>query len=112
MECKQRTDEEALKAMPEMTLGQKVLAGADPMQGEIDTVMKGTEIDVSKPQLDQTAFLGGGSCLPNKTMSVMGRSVTVEFAQLCTNIQPLRGVVMACAFILAYMIVSRSVLQG
>lgn len=112
MECKQRTDEEALKAAPQTTLGQKILDGADPMQGQIDIAMKGTEIDLSKPQLDQTAFLGGGSCLPNKTMSVMGRSVTVEFAQLCTNIQPLRGVVMACAFILAYMIVSRSVLQG
>lgn len=112
MECRGKADEDALKASPQTALGNSILSGADPMKAQIDTAMKGTEVDLSKPGLDDTGFIGGGSCLPNKTMSVMGRSVTVEFAQLCTNIQPLRGVVMACAFILAYMIVSRSVLQG
>jgi len=112
MECKQRTDEDAVKALPQTTLGNQILSGADPMKAQIDTAMKGTEVDLSNPGLDQTAFLGGGSCLANKTFSVMGRSVSVEFGQLCSNIQPLRGVIMACAFILAYMIVSRSVLQG
>lgn len=112
MECRGKADEDALKASPQTALGTSILAGADPMQAKIDEAMKGTEIDLSKPGLDQSGFLSGGSCLPNKTMSVMGRSVTVDFAQLCTNIQPLRGVIMACALILAYLIVSRSVLQG
>lgn len=112
MECRGKADEDALKALPQTALGNSILSGADPMKAKIEETMKGTEIDLSKPGLDETGFIGGGSCLPNKTMTVMGRSVTVEFGQLCTNIQPLRGVVMACAFILAYMIVSRSVLQG
>lgn len=112
MECRGKADEDALKALPQTALGNSILSGSDPMKAKIEETMKGTEIDLSKPGLDQTGFIGGGSCLPNKTMTVMGRSVTVEFGQLCTNIQPLRGVVMACALILAYMIVSRSVLQG
>jgi hypothetical protein len=112
MECRGKADEDALKASPQTALGTSILAGADPMKAKIEETMKGTEIDLSKPGLDQSGFLSGGSCLPNKTMSVMGRSVTVDFAQLCTNIQPLRSVIMACALILAYMIVSRSVLQG
>jgi hypothetical protein len=112
MECRGKADEDALKAMPQTALGNQILSGADPMKAQIDTAMKGTEVDLSKTELDQSAFLGGGSCLADKTLSVLGRPVTVKFAQLCTNIQPLRGVIMACAFILAYMIVSRSVLQG
>lgn len=112
MECRGKADEDALKASPQTALGNSILSGADPMKSQIDQALKGTEVDLSKPGLDDTGFLSGGSCLPNKTMTVMGRSVTVEFTELCTNIQPLRGVVMACAFILAYMIVSRSVLQG
>lgn len=112
MQCSQKADEESLKASPQTALGNAVLSGADPMQADISTTLKGTEVDLSKPALDSSGFLAGGSCLPNKTFTVAGRVVTVEFTTLCDNIQPLRAVIMACAFIAAYMLVARSVVQS
>lgn len=112
MQCAQQQDADALKAMPSKVLGDAIMSGADPMKVQIDAAIKGTEVDLSKPALDQNGFLGGGSCLPDKTFTVMGRAVTVSFARVCADIQPLRTIIMACAFIVAYLIVSRSVLTS
>ena len=82
------------------------------MQGAIDSALKGTEIDLSKPALDATGFVGAGACLAPITMTVIGRPVTASFDSVCQNIQPLRYAIMACAYILVYLLVSRSILQG
>jgi hypothetical protein len=110
--CRQRQDVEDLKVAPTKVLGDSILAGADPKQGDIDKMLKGSEVDVSQAQLDQSGFLGGGSCLANRSISVMGTSVAVDFSRVCSDILPLRAGIMACAFILAYLIVSKSVLQA
>ena len=110
MQCAQEKDAEAVKAMPVKALGEQILSGTDPMQGQFDDVVKGTEIDLGAASLDQSGFLGGGSCLPDRSFSVMGKSVTMSFSGICERIQPLRAAVMACAFIVAYLLVSRSVL--
>ena len=110
--CKRRQDDLDVKALPSTAVGDSILGGTDGKKGEIDALMKGTEVDMSKPQLDQAGFIAGGSCIPNKTISVMGKPVEINFTQVCSNIQPLRAGVMACAFILAYLIVARSVLQS
>lgn len=112
MQCAQQKDIDDLTASPQNALGSSILSGADPMKGDIETMLKGEEIDLSNASLDESGFLGGGSCLPNRTITVLGKPVQVDFAQLCTNIQPLRAVIMACAFLAAYMLVSRSVLQS
>jgi hypothetical protein len=110
MQCAQEKDAEALKAMPSKALGDQIMSGADPMKGQIDDALKGTEIDVGAASLDQSGFLGGGSCLADKSLSVMGTTVTISFSSVCERIQPLRAAVMGCAFIIAYLLVSRSVL--
>lgn len=112
MQCAQEKDVEAVKAMPSKALGDQILAGSDPLKSQIDAAIKGTEVDMSKVTLDQTGFLGGGSCLPDRSFSVMGKSVSVSFSAVCERIQPLRAAVMACAFIVAYLLVSRSVLTS
>lgn len=112
MQCKQQADEDALKASPQTSLGNSILSGADPMKTDIENAIKGTEVDLSKPSLDQAGFLAGGTCIADKTFAVMGRPVVVKFTELCNNIAPLRSVIMACAFIAAYMLVSRSVLSA
>lgn len=112
MQCKQAEDETMLKNSTEAALGNSILNGSDPMAAEIGAAIKGSEVDLSKANLDQAGFIGGGSCFPNKTFMVSGRSVTMDFTTVCSNIQPLRGVVLACAFIVAYLIVSRSVLSS
>ena len=112
LQCARQADEDGLKASPSKTLGDSILAGTDPSQTAITTLMKGDTADMSNPTLDQGGFVGGGSCLPDKTFSVMGHAVTVSFATVCSNIQPLRYIVMACAFILVYLMVARSVING
>lgn len=112
LQCARQADEDALKASPSKTLGDSILAGADPSQATISALLKGDTADMSNPNLDQGGFVGGGACIPDKSFSVMGRTVTVSFATVCSNVQPLRYIVMACAFILVYLMVARSVING
>lgn len=112
MQCQQQSDIDALKAMPSTSLGEAILGGTDPSKGAIDDLVKGNTVDLSKPTLDQGGFVGAGACFPNRTINVMGKSVEVSFARVCQDIQPLRAGIMAVAFFVAYLIVSRSVLQS
>ena len=112
MQCQQQKDLEDLAKAPGLGLGNAIAQGSDPMQGAIDNALKGTEIDLSKPALDSSGFVGAGACLAPITMTVVGRPVTASFESVCQNIQPLRYAIMACAYILVYLLVSRSILQG
>lgn len=109
MQCAQQQDTDALKAMPQKALGDQIMAGADPMAGQIADTLKGTDVDMSHVSFDQSGFLGGGTCLANRSFVVMGRAVPVDFTTVCNNIAPLRAVMMAVALIMSYLIVGRSV---
>ncbi|MFC5475912.1 hypothetical protein [Paraherbaspirillum soli] len=93
-------------------LGKSLLSGNDPMQGQIDKTKAGDTVDLSSQSLDQSGFLGGGSCFSDRSISVNGRAIPVPFAAACGDIKPLRYAVMACALVVAYLLVSKSVLQG
>lgn len=110
MDCRSTADGAALAALPSTSLGNSLLSGSDPMAAQISTAMAGTSVDLSNPNLDSSGFLGGGACFPAKTLSVAGRTFVVSFTAVCNSIQPLRLAVMACASILSYLIVARSVL--
>lgn len=112
MQCKQQADSDAIAALPATGVGTALMAGNDPMAAQIQNQIKGDSADMSKSTLDQTGFIGGGACIPDKTFTVSGKSITVSFSSLCENIQPLRYVIMSCAFLVAYLMVSRSVISG
>jgi hypothetical protein len=112
MQCKQQEAEDAMKASSEKALGDSILKGQDPMQGAIDGALKGTSIDMSSAKLDQAGFLGGGACIAPKTVSFLGHSMVMDFARACEAAQPVRYAVLAISFIIAYLIVSRSVLNS
>ena len=109
MQCAQQQDTEALKALPAKALGDQIMGGNDPMAGQISDTLKGTDVDMSRVSFDQSGFLGGGTCLANRSFVVMGRAVPVDFTTVCNNIAPLRAVMMAVALIMSYLIVGRSV---
>jgi hypothetical protein len=109
MQCAQEKDEKTIGESGFKKLGDDILAGNDPKKGEIESLIKGKEIEV-KANIDQNGFLGGGACIANKSFSVMGQSVTVEFDRICNDIQPIRAVIMLLAFVAAYTIVARTVL--
>lgn len=112
LQCARQSDEDGLKSSASKTLGDSILGGTDPSKSAIDTLIKGDTADMSAPTLDQGGFVGGGACIPDKAFTVMDHVVTVSFSAVCSNIQPLRYVVMACAFILVYLMVARSVING
>jgi hypothetical protein len=112
MECRTKKQEEDFLKRPEIAAGQQILDGNDPLKGEIDRALRGESVDFGTQSLDQSGFVGGGSCLAPRTFTFLGHSVTVSFDSMCSNIQPLRYAVLACAFIFAYLIVSRAALEA
>jgi len=113
MECRQKQDREELQVRPEVALGDQILAGADPMKGQIDEALNGGPVaDFSAPGLDQSGFLGAGSCLASKSFSAFGRTVQLDTAVLCADIEPLKYVILAVSFLAAYMIISKAVLEA
>lgn len=94
------------------TLGKSLLSGSDPEQGLINASFKGSTVDLSSQALDQGGFLGGGSCLADRTIEVFNQAVPVSFSTVCNNIQPLRAVILLVSLMAAYLLVSKSVLQG
>lgn len=111
MQCKQTEEAQALSDSASAKLGQSILNGADPMKSQIDDWMKGSEVDFSSPNIDQSSFLPS-SCLSVRSFQAMGQTISVDFSRLCEYIAPLRFVMLAIAFILAYRIVSDSVIKS
>jgi len=87
------------------TLYGQVMGGNDPLGNKLPTKENATEIGFDT--LDQTAFLGGGACFPDKTIFVMGQSVTLPFSASCQYIEWLRFVMMTIAAL-----VSLKILRG
>jgi hypothetical protein len=110
MNCRAITEKGELQALSSRTLGNSIVSGADPQAGAAATNLAGTTVNLSNPNLDQAGFLGGGSCFPQKIFTVAGQTVVMSFESICNQIQPLRYAVMACASLIAYLIVARSVL--
>jgi hypothetical protein len=111
-DCRANDDKAALLASSSYGAGNGILSGADPQQGAINSLMAGSSVDLSSSALDQSGFLGGGSCFGDKTFMVSGHVVTVSFTTVCNNITPLRYIILACSLMAAYMLVSKSILQG
>lgn len=111
MQCKQQQDDDDLKANPRVADGDATLAGNDAMKGEVDGMLKGETVDVSASAIDQGAFLPS-SCIGDKTFTVAGHSISYSFASLCANVQPLRYVFMAIAFLIVYLTLARSSVGG
>lgn len=111
-DCRATDDKAALLASSSYAAGNGILSGSDPQQGSINSLMAGTSVDLSSSSLDQSGFLGGGSCFADKNFTVSGRVVTVSFTTVCNNITPLRYIILACSLMAAYMLVSKSILQG
>jgi hypothetical protein len=109
MQCAQAKDKDELAKLSYKTLGDSLLAGTDPMRTASDDNLKGTTVNLSSPNLDSSGF-ASASCFPAKSFSVGGRTVVMDFTIVCDKISPLRYAVMAMCTLIAYLIVSKSVL--
>ncbi len=58
-------------------------------------------------QLDTSNALGGGACVPDRTIEVAGASVILEFSRVCPYLEIFGNILVACAMVLAIRIVFR-----
>jgi len=77
----------------------------DAMKGEA----KLTSLDQSVGTLETTAFLAGGSCLNDLTISVVGTSVAIPFSQACAPLGWLGNILVLFTGIFCAGIISRGV---
>lgn len=115
MQCQQKADVDALAKASYTATGNAVLSGADPVQADIDKNKAGTQVDVSNPgsAADESGFVGGGACIPDRTTTVMGKPVTIKFGYLCDKMSGLRAVILALAYLVfAYIVMGGIVSSG
>jgi hypothetical protein len=96
------------KENPSATLGNQAVAGNDPIKSTLPT--KDNALTINMQSLDQSGFLGGGSCFQNKTVNMMGRSVVLPFSNVCPYLEWLRYVIMLIAALVSFAILKKPVL--
>jgi hypothetical protein len=111
MECKGREEEQKLRQMASHNVGELILSRADPAQGDIDAALKGTEVDMSQSKIDDSSFVAA-QCMGDKSFVYSGRTITIPISRFCGMIEPLKYAIVAAAWIIAYTIVSKSVLSS
>lgn len=112
MQCTQDKERDDFSKQATIPAGNQIIGGADPLAAQIKAVLQGDEHDFSKPTIEDEGFLGAGACLAPITFTFSGKPITANFESVCKNIQPLRYVIMAAAYILVYLMVARSILGG
>lgn len=111
MQCQQAADVANVAAMPETALGTQIMAGNDPMNSQIQAQIKGTTVDMSNPGVngDTSGFLNGGACLADRSIQVLGHSITISFSQLCPALGTAKQVILAIAWLVfAFIVIGAS----
>lgn len=107
MQCKQQSDEEALKASPLTARGQAAIDGTDlsglpgPTNGEV----------VNIPTLDSQGWLGNGAGFTDVSISLQGHQVVLPLSKVTEYLLPLRYVLMLVASLVSYRILAGAVLK-
>ncbi|XXQ53700.1 virulence factor TspB C-terminal domain-related protein [Xenophilus aerolatus] len=63
------------------------------------------EISIGPGDFDSSNALGGAACITDRTIVVMGRSVSLPFSQLCVWLGYMGTVLLACSYLVAARIV-------
>lgn len=107
--CRAVKDVQDIQARKEYALGNTVLAGGpDPLAG-VPTKENGTTVNAST--IDQSGWLGGGACFPDKSFSIQGKTVTIPFKAVCEYMIVFRMAVMMVGLIGAARILAGAVIR-
>lgn len=110
MQCKQKQDDDDLKASPLTALGASTAAGNDPLSGTLPT--KGNGGNVTMPSsLDNSGWLGGGAAFNDVTFSIHGKSITVPLAKATGYLVGLRYALMIVALLVSFRMLSGVILR-
>jgi hypothetical protein len=110
MECKGRADTKALTDSSLYSLGVSGAAGNDPMKGIFPSVGNATVVQAPS-SLDDSGWLGGGSCFADKSFVVMGKTIVMPFSKTCDSLLVLRYALMVVAALVSFKIISGAVLS-
>jgi len=108
MECRQKQNDDDLKASREYTLGQQVTAGADPMQSSLPSAANGSTVDVSA--LSANGWLGAGAGFADVSFTIQGHVITIPFSKVMPYLLALRAALMVVAALVSFRILSGAIL--
>jgi hypothetical protein len=109
MECRDKKDHDDLAASPLGALGAAAGAGNDPMKSSLPSKANGS--NVAMPSFDQSGWLGSGVMYPDKTITVQGKTITIEFSKYGQYLLVFRYALMVVALLVSFRIVSGAVIR-
>lgn len=110
MECKQRADEDLIKASPIHSLGNAAINGKDPMEDQLPKASRAQTVDVAGIAAD--GWLGGGAAFDDVTFTIMGKSITIPFGKWSGYLVGLRYALMVVASLVSFRILSGAILRS
>lgn len=111
MECKQRTDEQALKDSPLTAKGNAAIAGTDIVAEKLPSVKNAEVVTLQPLSSGSAGFLGGGSPFPDVSFSLQGQSFVLPFAKWTGYLVALRYALMVVASLVSFRILSGAILR-
>lgn len=76
-------------------------------QGNQTNDLPGNETVSLSGRIDTSDALGGGSCIPDLNVTVMGQSISLPFSQICNSLAMLGNLLVAISMLLAARIIMR-----
>lgn len=110
MECKQRSDEQALKDSPLTAKGNAAISGSDIAGDNLPTAKNATVVNLPGSG-DTAGWLGGGSPFDDVSFTVFGHSIILPFAKWSGYLIALRYALMVAASLISFRILSGSILR-
>ncbi|WP_426161644.1 hypothetical protein [Pseudoduganella sp. R-34] len=108
IQCRQKEEEDALKASPLHALGQAAANGNDPEKGTLPAPGNGQTVDVSA--LNADGWLGGGAPPEDVSVDFMGQSIAIPLSKGASALLVLRYALMVAAALVSFRILSGAVL--
>lgn len=109
MECKQRTDEDALKALSVHGLGQAAANGTDPLADSLPSVKNASVVEMGK--MEASGWIGAGSAFKDVAFTVQGKSFAVPLSKWTGYLVGLRYALMVVAMLVSFRMLSGVILR-
>lgn len=109
MQCKQKADEDALKASPLTGKGQAAIDGTDLVN--LPSPGKGQIVNIGSTMQGSQGWLGAGSAFDDVSFSVQGHQVIVPLSKWSGYLESLRYVMMIIASLISFRILGTAILK-
>lgn len=104
IQCKQKQDDDELKASSHYALGSAVLNGSDPASSSLPSPSKAENVTMGA--ISDAGWLGGGSFFSDKNIQLPGgHSLTIPFSKAADIMIALRYIIMVAASLVSFKII-------